>query len=63
MRHELMTPDEVANKLRARAGTLQWWRTMGRGPRYVKIGRHVFYRASDLDQFISAGERVPAEAV
>ena len=62
MRHELMTPDEVANKLRARAGTLQWWRTMGRGPRYVKIGRHVFYRAGDIDEFISAGERFPAEA-
>ena len=62
MAHELMTPDEAAKRLRARVGTMQWWRTMGRGPRYVKIGRHVFYRAGDLDEFISAGERVPAEA-
>lgn len=42
--------------------TLQWWRTTGRGPKYVKIGRRVFYRQCDLDNFIAAGERTPEAA-
>lgn len=39
--------------------TLQWWRTKGRGPRYIKLGRKVYYRRSDLEAFINAGECVP----
>lgn len=27
-------------------------RVLGRGPRYVGVGRRPFYRQSDLDQFI-----------
>jgi len=34
--------------------TLQAWRVSGRGPRFVKLGRRVFYRASDLIRFIEA---------
>ena len=29
--------------------TLHNWRSQGKGPRYLKIGRHVRYRVSDLD--------------
>lgn len=61
MAHELRTPDGAGVKLRTPTTTLQWWRTTGRGPKYVKIGRRVFYRESDLDEFIAAGERVPDE--
>jgi hypothetical protein len=32
--------------------TLQAWRVSGCGPRFVKPGRRVFYRASDLRRFI-----------
>lgn len=39
--------------------TLQWWRATGRGPRYVKIGRRVFYRQAHLAEFLAAGERQP----
>lgn len=55
----LRTPDEAAEILRTPATTLQWWRTTGRGPKYVKIGRRVFYRLVDLDEFVSAGEHAP----
>lgn len=60
---ELM-PTETAGKYLADtpAATLQWWRTTGRGPRYVKIGRKVYYRRADLDAFIAAGEREPEAA-
>ena len=63
MAHELlMTQEEAAESLRAKPTTMQWWRTTGRGPKYVKLGRRVFYRQSDLDAFIAAGEREPAAA-
>lgn len=35
--------------------TLQWWRWKKTGPRYLKIGRRVYYRTSDLDAFIERG--------
>ena len=39
------------------AGTLEVWRSEGRGPRYRKVGRRVFYAADDLDRF-AAGQVV-----
>jgi len=32
---------------------LQEWRVSGRGPRYVKEGRNVYYRHEDLQEFAS----------
>jgi len=34
------------------ASTLNKWRTQGRGPRFVKLGRSVCYRAADLDAWM-----------
>ncbi len=36
------------------AGTLEVWRCHGRGPRYKKIGRRVFYDVIDLEEFANA---------
>jgi hypothetical protein len=35
--------------------TLQWWRVVGRGPAYVKVGRRVAYHKSALDDFLEKG--------
>ena len=32
--------------------TLISWRSLGRGPRFVRVGRAVRYRQADLDAFI-----------
>ena len=48
----LLTPNEVADVLQVPAGTLPQWRYLGRGPRYVKIGRHVRYRPTDVEHWI-----------
>ena len=32
--------------------TLCVWRCLGRGPRFIKLARKVFYRLDDLDAFI-----------
>lgn len=33
-------------------GTLEVWRCLGKGPRFLRIGRRVFYEASALDEFV-----------
>jgi len=37
--------------------TLEKWRVHGGGPRYVKLGRAVRYRPSDIDEFVHRAER------
>ena len=44
--------DEAAVRLGLSASTLNKWRTQGRGPRFVKLGRAVCYRAGDLDAWL-----------
>ena len=38
--------------------TLSNWRTLGKGPRYVRLGKlpgaRIVYRVTDLDQFLAA---------
>lgn len=37
--------------------TLEALRCRGGSPRYIKLGKKVLYRLSDLEAFIAAGER------
>ncbi len=46
----LDTP-EAAHYLRLCPGTLEVWRCMGRGPRFRRVGRRIFYTKEDLDEF------------
>jgi predicted DNA-binding transcriptional regulator AlpA len=39
---------EAAQYLGLAPGTLRNWRTAGRGPRHVRLGRRVGYRVEDL---------------
>lgn len=48
----LLWPEEVAEVLGVPAGTLANWRYQGRGPDFVKVGRHVRYRRLDVDTWI-----------
>lgn len=41
----------AAEVLGLRPGTLEVWRSYGRGPRFRKIGRKVFYEVDDLETF------------
>ena len=55
----LYEPPTAAEMLHVTPGTLQWWRAVGRGPDYLKVGRRVLYRQSALDKFLAAGARHP----
>jgi predicted DNA-binding transcriptional regulator AlpA len=54
----LLTPTEVSEETGVALATLNTWRTRGGGPRYVKLGRRVAYKRTDLDAWIDANTRV-----
>ena len=51
----LLTPDQVSERLAVSVGTLTVWRCTRRVilP-YVKVGRAVRYKCSDIEKFIAA---------
>jgi hypothetical protein len=48
----LMTQREAAAMVRLSERTLERYRTSGRGPRYIALGRAVRYRRRDLLDFV-----------
>ncbi|WP_394229094.1 helix-turn-helix domain-containing protein [Shewanella colwelliana] len=50
----LLTPSQVAEFLGITIGTLSVWRCTGRYPlSFIKVGRRVMYRQSDVENFIN----------
>lgn len=49
---QLLTTAKAAGYLRLSQSTLNKWRCVGGGPRFVKLGRAVRYRKSDLDAYL-----------
>ncbi|MCL2876496.1 MAG: helix-turn-helix domain-containing protein [Betaproteobacteria bacterium] len=55
---ELLTPAQAAELLNVSEGTLSIWRWSGRyGLPYVKVGRKVLYRKSDLINWLEGRVR------
>ena len=50
---ELLDCVETAKLLRLNTQTLASWRCKGRGPVYLKSGRAVFYRRSDISAWLA----------
>ena len=48
---------EAAKYLDLKTCTLEAWRCRGGGPRFVKLGRAVRYRQTDLDAWIDTRTR------
>jgi excisionase family DNA binding protein len=48
----LLSPDEVAVFLGVPLRTIYRWRSRGDGPRGYRIGRHVRYRARDVEHWL-----------
>lgn len=52
---KMLNGDEAAKYLwgpDGKSGTLDSWRWQRRGPRFIKVGRLVRYRESDLDAYL-----------
>jgi len=56
MQNELLNTLEAAEKLRLSKGTLEVWRHLGRGPKYLKIGRRVYYSITDLNAYVESSK-------
>lgn len=50
--NELINPHKLAEMLCLSEATLRKWRWEGKGPRFVKIGRKVAYRPSDITEYV-----------
>lgn len=57
---QLITTELAAEKLFLSPRTMIRWRELRKGPAYVKAGRRVLYRVSDIDAWL---ERHKAEMV
>ena len=62
MSDNLLTSDETANITRLSRRTLERLRADGTGPQYVKLGRRILYRRSDLDLWIAGNVRCSTSA-
>jgi len=49
---EVWEPEGVSDFLKVPEGTLANWRYQGKGPRFIKVGRHVRYRRSDVEAWL-----------
>lgn len=50
----LLTPAEVAARVRRPLATIRYWRATGTGPRSARISGRVIYRESDVEAWIAA---------
>jgi excisionase family DNA binding protein len=54
---DLLDEAHLAQKLGVSRSTLQSWRYRGHGPRFIKIGRLIRYRAADVDAYLRTQTR------
>lgn len=49
-----LTERQVADRTPFAVRTLQQWRYLGKGPRYIKTDGRVYYRWADIEAYMSA---------
>ena len=50
----LIDSEEVSAWIRIPTGTLAQWRYLGKGPDYIRVGRHVRYRPEAVEAWLAA---------
>ena len=48
----LLSPDDLAALIGVDVRTIAMWRARGAGPDFVRLGRQVFYRRRDVEEWI-----------
>jgi predicted site-specific integrase-resolvase len=54
---ELLNLSEVAEILKVPVNTLRWWRQVGKGPVFFKVGRRLVTTVGDVRRFIRQQRR------
>ena len=57
---ERLNQEQLARRWNISPRTLERWRWLKQGPKYLKIGGRVLYRVEDIEDFEALGERAPA---
>jgi len=57
MQNHLLSNEEAAQYLNLSPRTLEKWRCIGGGPKFIKMGRRAMYRPSDLSAFCDSRSR------
>ena len=55
MEQDFLTTKLLARRWKLTPRTLERWRADGHGPRFLRIGRHIRYRQSDILAFEADG--------
>lgn len=50
----LLGVEEVAGQLGVPIKTIYVWRTRGKGPRGIRVGKHLRFRQSDIDAWLES---------
>jgi Helix-turn-helix domain len=50
----LLREEEAAQQLKVRPQTMSAWRYHDQGPAYVRVGKLIFYRPSDIRAYIAS---------
>jgi hypothetical protein len=58
-RTQLLDQSEVAVQLKVPVSTLTQWRWLGKGPRWLKVGRYVRYDPADVKRWLDGGADSP----
>ena len=61
-RDQLVDRDTAAKELAVKKSTLEAWAARGRGPKFIKVGKAVRYRLSDLDEWLASRTVDPGAA-
>ncbi len=56
--NQMLTPQELKDTLKLDSvRTLDQWAYLGKGPAFVKVGRHRRYRTEDVERWLEANRR------
>ncbi|WP_421876552.1 helix-turn-helix transcriptional regulator [Pacificispira sp.] len=53
METNLLSTEEAAGELGFSAHTLENWRCLNKGPKFIRFGRQIRYRRRDLERWIN----------
>jgi hypothetical protein len=59
---DLIPEADAARELKVKPQTLGAWRYRGQGPSYVRVGKLIFYRPSDIREYVNSRIVRPTEA-
>lgn len=55
---QLLKPRELSEQINVAEGTLKYWRYMGEGPDFLRLGGRIRYNRADVERWLEKQRRV-----